>query len=95
MPLPPLPLMTLESWKPVLTVAWYEKMPELVDDDPDDLVAGHRIGAGDAGPVDAGVVQVDPAAGPNEPSVLRRTVTERALDGVGSSRLWTESAPSV
>ena len=48
MPLPPLPLITLESWNPTLTVAWYEMMPELADDDPDDLVAVHGIGTGDA-----------------------------------------------
>ena len=29
MPLPPLPLITLESWDPRLTVAWYEMMPVL------------------------------------------------------------------
>ena len=47
-PLPLLPLITLDSWKPMLTVAWKRgKGGWLGNHDPYDLVAIDRVAAGD------------------------------------------------
>ena len=34
MPLPPLPLITFDNWKPTLTVAWKEKIPPVLATTP-------------------------------------------------------------
>ena len=95
MPLPPLPLMTFDNWKPRFTVAWYENGGG-ADHDADHLIAVDRIGAGDVGAwIDAGVVEIHPGrlaeravgvAADGYPRALNGIV-RAALDRVGAERV--------
>ena len=96
MPLPPLPLMTLESWNPMLTVAWYENDARAARCTiPTTWLPSTESSLVTSSSDRAGIVQVDPRRGAERAVGIAPDGHPASPERDCVEPVWTESALSV